>query len=51
MAGIQLTIFSSGGASSSANGTVTDPEVLAAARMVIDHITNNAAGTTPEATP
>ncbi|WP_157884112.1 hypothetical protein [Arthrobacter alpinus] len=44
MAGIQLTIFSSDGASSSANGTVTDPANLAAARIVIDHITDNATG-------
>lgn len=42
MAQIQITIYSGDGASSSANGTITDPAVVAAARPVIDHITDNA---------
>ena len=42
MAQVQITIYSGYGASSSANGTITDPAVVAAARAVIDHITDNA---------
>ena len=46
MAQVQITIYSGDGASFSANGTITDPDVVAAARAVIDHITNNATGAT-----
>lgn len=46
MAQVQITIYSGDGASSSTNGAITDPDVIAAARAVIDHITNHATGAT-----
>ena len=47
MAQVQITIYSGDGASSSANGTITDPAIVAA-RAVIDHITNHATEATDE---
>ena len=48
MAQIQINISNTAGGSSSANGTTTDPAILAAARTILDALTN--AAETAEAT-
>lgn len=49
-ANIQLTIHTDNVNQSSASGTITDPKVLEAALVVMDYLTNAAAGLPAEPT-
>lgn len=46
---VQLTIYADDQTTATGTGPITDPDVIAAARIVLDHLADNAAGITKEA--
>lgn len=48
---VQLTLYTDDQTTATGTGPITDPDVIAAARLVLDHLADNAAGIAKDAKP